>query len=361
MHSRYWKSWATVVLMALISAGCTQEQVTEQPVLNIYDWQTSTPEEQGLDQELLEQAFAEAEALSYYYSLLIVRNGFLVEEAYYQDRTPHSPDPIYSVTKSVLSTLIGMALEMGYIDSLDQKLMDFFPTAVSSTGDDRKENITIRQLLTMQAGFQHERDIGHEMSIAPHMIEAIIGSELKFDPGTDFLYSTHGSHLLSGILTKAARMSSFTFAYEFLFKAMGTNAVAWARDQNGYFYGGAGMHMTPRDMAALGMLYLNKGILDGQRLLPEYWIEESVTNHRSYVEPWKEMDDVGYGYLWWTGAFNGNPIYFASGFGGQWILVVPHLDMVVVSTMNAMTEDEDWNQMTSFIRIVYDYILPAAG
>ena len=325
-----------------------------------YEWKTSTPAEQGLNPDILSKALDEAREKSYYYSLLIVRNGYLVAEEYYLDEDKNTRAFTFSVTKSYISALVGIAIQKGYIDSVDQKLLDFFPEYVNEDTDPRKFNITIRHLITMRAGFDHERNIGRTMMQAENLIAAIIASKLRFDPGAYFLYSTHGVHLLSAILTKATGMSTLAFAKKVLFEPMGAESVDWLTDQNGIFLGGAGMFLTPRDMARFGYLYLKNGMLDGQQIIPSGWIKESVTNHRDYVQDWKEMNDVGYGYLWWTGRLNQHSIYFASGIGGQWILVIPDLDMVVVATMNEATEKGN-EQMESFISIVYHHILPAVS
>jgi CubicO group peptidase (beta-lactamase class C family) len=322
-----------------------------------YNWPTSSPAEQGMDWNILKGAFDEVKQKSYMYSLLVVRNGYLVAEGYYNGRDKNTMDMIFSATKSFVSALIGIAIQEGYIDSLDQKMMDFFPEYDTPDLDPRKREITIRHLLTMQSGFDQETNLSG-VDTAPNMIAAIIASELRFDPGTDFLYSTHGSHILSGILTKATGMSTLAYAFQKLFTPLGIRSMYWSADQNGVTFGGSGLYLTPRDMARFGYLYLKEGFVDQQQIVPADWIVTSVQNYRSYREPWKEMDDVGYGFLWWTGRFGSYPVYFASGFGGQWILNVPDLDLIVVATMNAFME-VDWQNMESLIPIIHNYILPA--
>lgn len=265
---------------------------------------------------------------------------------------------IFSATKSFTSALIGIAIQEGYIDSLDQRMIDFYPEYDNHDLDPRKKNITIRHLLTMQSGFDQESNIGLEVGLAPNMIAAIIGSELRFDPGTDFLYSTHGSHILSGIITKATGMSALEYAIKKLFTPMGVQTMYWSHDQNGITYGGSGLYLTPRDMARFGHLFIEKGYLDTQQIIPADWIALSVRNHRNYREPWKEMNDVGYGFQWWTGRFDQYPLYFASGYGGQCIINIPDLNMIIVATMDASTEI-GYQHMESLIPIIYNHILPS--
>ena len=325
-----------------------------------FNWPTSSPEGQGLDWNILKVAFEKAGNKSFMYSLVIVRNGCLVAERYYNDRNKNTLDMIFSATKSFTSALIGIAIQEGHIDSVDQRMIDFFPEYDNHDLDPRKKNITIRHLLTMQSGFDHESNIGLEVGLSPNMIAAIIASELRFDPGTDFLYSTHGSHVLSGVITKATGKSALEYAIEKLFTPIGVQTMYWTSDQNGITHGGSGLYLTPRDMARFGYLFMEKGYLDVQQIVPADWIALSVRNHRSYQEPWKEMDDVGYGFQWWTGSFDQVPLYFASGYGGQWIINIPDLDMIIVATMDASTEI-GYQHMESLIPIIYNHILPAVA
>ena len=329
-----------VTTTLLLSVSCSQLIPTKYESLTSHEWETAVPETQGLDAGMLSQALDEVRGKSYYYSFLIIRNGFLVTEEYYNGRDADTRDNVYSATKSYISALIGIAIDKGYIESLDSKLFDFFPEHVGDDTDPRKLEITIRHLLTMRSGFADESRITWDVvRYAYDQIGGILSSELLFDPGTAFLYSSHGAHLLSGIITRATGMSTFAFADAFLFHPMGVGAVAWAVDESGIYSGGASMYLTPRDMARFGYLYLKNGMLDGHQIVRSDWVGESAVNHRGYAQPWGEMDDVGYGYLFWTGRFDEYPLYFASGYGGQWILVVPDLEMVVVATMNADTEN----------------------
>ncbi len=360
LYSNLFRTISVGFISLMISIACTKETLVGPDLLmgTSYNWPTSSPEAQGLDGDILKGAFDEAGKKSYMYSLLVVKNGFLVSEAYYNYRDENTMDLIFSATKSFVSALIGIAIEEGFIDSLDQKMMDFYPEYDNSNLDPRKRDITIRHLLTMQSGFDHESNIGGTVDTAPNMIAAIIASELRFDPGTDFIYSSHGSHILSGIITKATGMSTLNYAVEKLFTPIGVQTMVWSTDQNGVTFGGSGLYLSPRDMARFGYLYMENGYLDLKQIVPAEWIEHSVQNHRNYTEPWEEMDDVGYGFQWWTGRFDEYPVYFASGFGGQWILNVPDLNMIIVATMNAFTEN-NWQQMESLIPIIYNNILPA--
>ncbi|MFO7890602.1 MAG: serine hydrolase, partial [bacterium] len=326
--------------------------------LSPYEWETSTLEEQGLNSLMINSALSEMYGMSYYYSFLIIRNGYLVVEQYYNGRTKYVMDPIYSVTKSYISAVIGIAIEEGYIESIDSKLLDFFPEYTNEITDSSKFDITIRHLLTMTSGFDQDTNISDDVEHADNMIASILTSDLQSDPGSDFLYSTYGTHLLSGIIEKTTGKSTLVYTSESLLAPLGINAVMWSKDQNDVYFGGAGMFLTPRDMARLGYLYLKNGTLDEEQIIPSTWIEKSITNHRNYTTEWSEMEEVGYGYLWWTGKLRGYRLFFASGLGGQSVIVFPELNMVIVTTMDA-TYEEGSNQIQSFIHILDNYILPA--
>ena len=325
-----------------------------------YNWATSTPEAQGLDSVLIEQVIAQIDARDDVYSFLVIKNGFLVVEEHYNDRDGNTMDAIYSVTKSIISASVGIAIEMGFIDSLDQKLMDFFPEYDDQDLDSLKLDITVRHLLTMQAGFDSEENLIYQMDVAPNMIEGIIKSDLQYDPGTGFLYSTHTSHLLSGIITKITGMNTSNFTQEYLLEPMGVHSYIWAQDQNGIDYGGAGTFFSARDMARFGYLYLQDGFLNGQQIVPTDWIDETTQNHRDYIETWGYIGTVGYGFQWWTGQMGAHPVYLASGAGGQTIMNIPDLDLVIVAVMDGSTDVN--GEHSDFVNtIINNYIIPAAS
>jgi len=323
-----------------------------------FDWPVSTPAAQGLREDLLERAAHEVCTTNFVYSLLVARNGVLVSETYLNGVEADSLASTYSATKSFVSALVGIALQEGHIDSLDQRVLDFFPN-YDVEEIDRKEDITIRHLLAMQSGFDEESNIGLYLNLTPNMVAAIFGTELRFDPGTNFLYSTHGSHILSAILSRTTGTFTDRYAEEKLFRPLGITSFTWSTDQNGIPFGGAGLSLSARDMARFGQLYLQHGAMEERQIVPAEWVALSTQNCRAYTESWEEMTDVGYGFQWWTGKVREHALYFASGFGGQWIVVIPDLEMVVVSMMNADLETEGWLNMEFLIELLDRFILPA--
>ncbi len=300
-----------------------------------YDWPVSTPEEQGLPSELFENAFSRAEELPTLYSVLVARNGHLVAERYFSGQNPNRANYIASTTKSFTSALVGIALAEGYLDSLDQRMLDFFPQYVTADLDPRKRDITIRHLLQMRAGYGN--DGGEPWERSPDWIGSAIALPLTGDPGTKWDYSTGSSNILAAILTEATGMSAEDFARIHLFGPLGIDLAYWEQDPQGYNIGGYRMYLAPRDMARFGHLYLQNGAVDGLRILPASWTRASVRSFgpTTASHHWRSITDSGYGFQWWTGRLAGLEVYHAVGHGGQEILNVPELAMTIVTTSDA--------------------------
>lgn len=237
-------------------------------------WRTSTPEAQGMDSKKLEEmeSFLENEC-SMMGSALIVRNGSIVFEKYYSGNESLAYS-IYSVTKSIISALIGIALDKGYIESIDQKLVTFFPEYESESTDLRLKKITIRHLLSMSSGFGINLAANRSMSMC-------YTQPIKTEPGIEAYYNSCSSHLLSGIISKSTNMSTSEFCYQYLFKPLGIEKPDWSNGIDGYTKGGSGLSMKTRDMAKVGYLYLNKGVWENKQIIPAEWIKASTQKKSS--------------------------------------------------------------------------------
>jgi len=335
-----------------------------QPVnpVRAFGWSESTPEDQGLDSGILAEAVSEARRLPYLYSLLVIRNGHLVSEDYFNGMSRWSANDNYSVTKSFTSALVGIALDRGFLESLDQKMLDFFPEYVTPGMDPRKHDITIRHLLMMRAGFDWD-DVEAsfaQLHASPDFIRYILDMPLSDAPGTVFNYCTPESDLLSAILTRATGMSTREFAERYLFDPLGIQIVDWWRDPQGFYFGGREMFFTPRNMARLGQLYLQGGFIDGRKVVSSDWVEESL-QYGARFYPWGPVTDHGYGYQWWLGAIGGYRLFFAVGIGGQYILVFPEIDMIVVTTANMWSWEFQAEQLREIIWLVAEHVLPAVS
>jgi CubicO group peptidase (beta-lactamase class C family) len=295
------------------------------------------------------------------YSLLVVKNGYLIAERYYNHMTMNDANHIHSASKSFTSALVGIAFRENYLQSLDQKMMDFFPEYAPQMTDPRKFDITIEHLLTMQAGFNWEDTEQHwrDYASSPNWVEYALSLPLMHDPGEMMHYSTVQTNLLSVILTRATGMSTKAFADLFLLDPLDISIRHWHQDPQGYYTGGHEMYYSPRNMARFGFLFLHKGKVDGQQIIPEEWVEASWQNTGQGVYDWLPLEDHGYGYQWWMGRLGGYDIFFASGKGGQKIIVVPELDMIVVTTTNADAWEGAWAQNQWVLRIVaFNVMIP---
>jgi CubicO group peptidase (beta-lactamase class C family) len=269
-------------------------------------------------------------------SIVVHRNGELIFESY--PNPTYGPDDLhllYSVTKSITSALIGIAMEEGYIEGVDQKVIDFFPDWEIENLDGWKESLTIENLLTMSCGFEWQGpDDGlHTWGDAlrsGNPIQYVLNLPMVSKPGSEWVYNGGCSHLLSAILSRATNRSTLDYAREVLFEPLGISKVRWPRDTQGIYFGGQDIWLTPRDMAKFGQLFLDNGMWEGQQIIPSEWVRDSVSTH---IKHW----GGGYGYQWWTYPENG--IFYASGAFEQRIMVIPNYNMVVVFTSNAQGAD----------------------
>ena len=346
-----------IILMAGLTGGCatTSEQ---SPYWPGEDWRTSTPEEQGLDSALILQMFQEIQDESIdIHSVLLVRNGYLVTEAYVDPYTQNIKHPIFSVTKSVISILTGIAMHEGYIDSVDQKVLDFFPAIAKNVTDENLQNLTLKHLLTMSAGY-NTRTIPQlwmlsEKDASFDTVEHILTyNSILEKPGTSFFYDSGMPHLLSAIIQETTGMTTQEYAQEKLFGPLGITGVTWETDPRGIPLGCTSLMLSPRDMAKLGYLYLNRGRWNNEQIVPTGWVDQSTAKHMETKGLMNEAEDDGYGYYWWMDAYGG---YSAHGYGGQYIFVVPNLNLVAVFTSGLADPDFPMPR-----RLMEEYILPAA-
>ena len=252
-------------------------------------WDSTTPYEQGIDPQILDSAFIVAENTGFIDGLVVIRNGFLVAEDYYNGYSRSKPHIIASVSKSFLSAIAGIALYHGDIDSLEKKVLDYFPEYVYTGIDTRKHQITVRHLLTMRMGIRDESEDNYGvywgLYNSPNWIQATIESPLAFNPGERMRYNTFQTHLLSGIITKATQKSTLAYGKEFLFDPMGIDVDGWRRDPQGIYFGGNEMYFTPQEVALFGYLYLNHGALNGKQIVPAAWVDSSLSPSTNYTHP----------------------------------------------------------------------------
>ncbi|HXV82413.1 MAG TPA: serine hydrolase [Candidatus Binatia bacterium] len=261
-------------------------------------------------------------------SLLISIDGELVEERYFNGVRPSHNANLKSASKSILSALVGIALDRGYLKSLEDTIGQFFPEHLTQPDDAKKKTITIEDLLTMRSGLESTSNVNYGSWVqSGHWVRYVLARPFLDEPGGRMIYSTGNSHLLSAILTKATKMSTFEFARRYLAEPLGVSMAPWMRDPQGIYLGGNEMHWTPRGMLAFGELYLNEGRVRDKQIISEVWIKESL---KPRTRSWWSGREYGYG--WWIDSFGGHATHYAWGHGGQFIFVVPALKLVVAIT-----------------------------
>ena len=337
------------LLLLIFGALPTHAQRTE-------TWRAHPPTAHGFDSIALADAVARADDLAPpLTSLLVARGDTTVAEIYFDGMTPTQGANLKSASKSVLSALTGIAIAEGHLDGVSQPIGPFFPDLLA--GEPRKQQITIRNLLTQQAGLE-STSFGNygEWVSSPSWVADALRRPMEGRPGGEMIYSTGNTHLLGVILAKATGQPLRTFAQEQLFDPLGTTIRSWQQDPQGYYFGGNNMALTPRGLLRFGQLYLNRGTVDGQRVLPADWIDLSW---RTYVR--STYRDHQYGYLWFTHTFGGAEVAFAWGYGGQYVFVVPALDLVVAMTSslsNRPPGSDGHNRR--LVRLLAEHIIPAA-
>ena len=288
-------------------------------------------------------------------SLLVARGDTTVAEAYFDGMTADQGANLKSASKSVVSALTGIAIAEGHLDGLTQPIGPFFPDLLA--GQPRKQKITIRNLLTQQAGLESTSFGNYGAWVtSDNWVADALRRPMVDRPGGEMIYSSGNTHLLGVILAKATDQSLRTFAQEQLFASLGTRIRSWQQDPQGYYFGGNNMALTPRALLRFGQLYLNRGTFNGRRILPADWIDRSW---RVYVR--STYRDHQYGYLWFTHSFGGEQVAFAWGYGGQYVFVVPRLNLVVAATSSLQSRPQgSGDHNTQILRLLAEHIIPAA-
>lgn len=291
-------------------------------------WQHDTPENQGLDPNVLTDVHATFDTFPLLTSV-IVKNGYIVDEYYKEGYDETSTFILNSSSKSITSALIGIAITEGYIGSVEDPISQYLPR-VSELTDSRWQQITIWDLLTHTSGiYSTDSELWNDWRASENWLEYIYALPIVSTPGETFSYSTGNTHLLSAILQEATGMTAREYAQEVLFTPLDMDSADCESDPQGISDGGNGFSMNVYDMAKFGQLYLNGGTWEGEQIVPAEWVTESTT-----LQFDRSSGSADYGYQWWVRTFGnqGYPAYFAQGHAGQYIFVVPDLELVIAFT-----------------------------
>jgi CubicO group peptidase (beta-lactamase class C family) len=311
------------------------------------DWRTSTPLEQGMDAGKLAEMLAEIDDQNInLHGLLIIRHGYIVSENYFNFYKQDTPHDMYSVTKSFASTLIGIAIQQGFISGVDQPVLGFFPDKEFKNVDALKQAVTLDNFLSMSSGLDlSDSDaLFQELYRSSDWVEFVLSRPMAAQPGARFTYCSACSHMLTAIVQATTGMDVLDFAQQELFEPLNMTSVSWEQDPHGIPIGGWGLRLTPRQMAKLGYLFLHEGTWEGRQIVSADWVRAATQEHIS------SGGELGYGYQWWIAPYLEG--YAALGLGGQTIFVNPKLDLIVVTTAMLGGHDE-------IFRLIQDYILPA--
>jgi CubicO group peptidase (beta-lactamase class C family) len=316
-------------------------------------WAVSTPEQQGMQSGILADLMQHINDNSIeIHSVLIVRHGKLVLDSYFWPFTAEMEHILHSCTKSIMSALIGIAIDKGYIQSVNQPINDFFPKLAAST-DDIKKSITIEDLLMMASGLDCKDSYIYgwaglaAMRSSQDWAQYVLDLPMIESPGSKFEYCNGLSYLLSVILQKATKMKALDFASKYFFEPIDIRDVSWQTSPQGVNMGYGEMQLKPHDMARIGWLYLNKGRWGEKQIIPSAWVDASTRRHIDAT-----LYDY-YGYQWWV---DSTGYYVALGYKGQRIFVIPGKNMVVVFTGNLTGAD-----ILTPKKLLDSYIIPAAS
>jgi CubicO group peptidase (beta-lactamase class C family) len=295
-----------------------------------------------------------ARALPQLHSLLVSHRGRLALEHYAPRHSATRLANIKSASKSLISTLVGIAIDRRLIPGVDEPIVRWFPE-LRKDPDQRKQSITIEDLLTMRSGLESTSGEGYGPWVTSrNWVRYALQRPMVSDPGTSMEYSTGTSHILSAIITRASRKSTHQFATEVLAQPLGMSLARWPRDPQGIYLGGNEMLMTPRQMITFGELYLNRGRARGRQVLRREWVDTSCQPRTR--SRWDS--DREYGYGWWIQEFARHRACFAWGFGGQYIFVFRDLDLVVAITSATTISEERRGYRRQLFDLLEHHILP---
>ncbi len=345
----------------ILLAGCGQavegpspeSTSTPEVIWPVGEWQSSAPDMQGMDTDILEAMLDEIQQQGHGIDgVTVVRNGYLVLDAAIHPYQHGSKHIIHSCTKSIVSALIGIAIEQGFIDGVETPVVDLFPDRTIQDLDPRKRAMTLEHLLTMTSGFRCRDSYLYNwnglraMRNSDDWVQYALDLPMEAEPGTQFEYCNSASFLLSAIISETTGMNAREFADLHLFGPLGITDVIWPENPQGINIGWGELRMIPSDLAKIGYLYLQDGEWGDEQIVSRAWVAASTREHVSGT-----LED-GYGYQWWT---DDSGVFMALGYAGQFIFVAPEDELVVVFVSD-LTSENFYVPQT----LLTDYIIPAA-
>jgi CubicO group peptidase (beta-lactamase class C family) len=360
-------------------------------------WPVSSPGDQGLDAALLDGINQRMETGAYGYvdRFLLIRNGYLVADHAYEhdyerinagrDPTPHPYNYYYpgwhpyyqgsdlhtlqSVTKGMTSILIGIAIQRGELPNADVAVLDSFEDYEIKHLDERKQRMTLEDVLTMRAGLDWDewtypvgdpRNSVTQLEMSDDWIQFVLDLPMAHEPGEVFVYNSGASQFLSVIVKEATGLHIDAYAEEHLFRPLGIQDYYWKRTPKGWPDTEGGLYLKAEDLARIGYLVLHEGVWQGGQIVAQAWVDEMLGPKVADISPDDPGSNDGYGYQWWLlgdRTREVGQVYGALGYGGQFLFIVPDRDLIAVfngwniyGTPSSLTRD-----------LFLDQILPAAA
>lgn len=309
---------------------------------------------QSIEEAALNAIFEKADQIDRVRTLIIHQKGETLGQKSFNGRDLSHPFNIKSASKSIIGLLTGIAIEKGFIPSIEEPIKSYFPEYFEENPDSIKESITIRNLLTMQTGLRSTSSGNYgAWVISDNWVEYALNQDFVSQIDGRMVYSTGTSHLLAVIISKASGMSTKAFAEKYLFRPMNIRVGGWDKDPQGNYMGGNNLALKPADLVKIGQLMLDNGRYGDEQLISKKWISESfgTYTHSNY-------NPYGYGYQWWNQTIGGYKTFFAWGSGGQYIFMIPELETVIVITSSTATTDRRRSYKTPVFDLVQFDIIP---
>ena len=273
-----------------------------------------------------------AQSLDQLHCLLVLQNGTPLIEQRVRGSALDRPASIKSVSKTLVATLLGIAIDKGAIPAVTATLGDTAPGLIPKNADPRVRDITLEDLVTLRAGLERTSGPNYgEWVSSSNWVADALSRPLVAEPGRQMLYSTGSTHVLGAALTEATGKPLLTLARDWLGKPLGIDIPPWTRDPQGYYMGGNEMALSPRDMARFGEMIRQGGLWNGTRVVSETWITNSLTPVTR--SPWSGL---GYGYGWFTGQTRATSYALARGYGGQVICIAPEAGVTIAITSDPL-------------------------
>ncbi len=342
-----------VLLLALALAACGGGEPGASPPAQ--QARAETPRRAPADTLLLAEAVRRGAALPRLTGMLVAQDGRVVAQGFWRGGRADRLTNVKSVSKSVLSALVGIAIAQGHLRGPDQPLADLLPEHFGAGADPRKRAITLGHLVSMRSGLESTSFGNYGAWVGSRdWVRDALRRPLEAAPGERMIYSTGNTHLLSAALTRATGTSTWAYAVRELGEPLGIRIPRWQRDPQGIYFGGNDMYLTPQAMLRFGELYRNGGAHQGKQIVPRAWVEASA--RPLGTSRWSGFD---YGYGWWTKRSGAHDVFFAWGYGGQFVFVVPSLKLTAVFTSQS-EGPRDRDHLPAIHAILDAQIVPGA-